>query len=82
VQVSALTGEGLPALGARLAEAARARLTTFEATIPFALTGLVATVYAEGSEVRQEPTDEGTHVRALMPPAAAARITAALNGAG
>ena len=63
VQVSALTGEGLPALGARLAEAARARLTTFEATIPFALTGLVATVYAEGSEVRQEADRRG-HPRA------------------
>jgi len=82
VRVSALTGEGLEALRRRLAEAARARLTPFEATIPFALSGLVATVYAQGSEVRQEATDVGTRVRALMPPAAAARITAALNGGG
>jgi len=37
-------------------------------------------VYAEGSEVRQEATDHGTRVRALVSPAAAARITAALNG--
>ena len=44
------------------------RLTAVDVTIPFALSGLVSTVYAEGSEVRQEPTDEGTRVRALMPP--------------
>ena len=51
-------------------------------TIPFALSGLVASVYSEGSEVRQEPTDEGTRVRALLPPAAAARLSAAIaNGA-
>jgi GTP-binding protein HflX len=80
VLVSALTGEGLDRLAARLAEAARARLTPLDVTIPFSQGGLVATVYAEGSEVRQEATDQGTRVRALMPPAAAARITAALNG--
>ncbi len=48
--------------------------------VPFTQGALVATVYAEGSEVRQESTDQGTRVRALVPPAAAARITAALNG--
>ncbi len=80
VLVSALTGEGLDRLASRLAEAARARLTPLDVTIPFTQGGLVATVYAEGSEVRQEATDQGTRVRALMPPAAAARITAALNG--
>jgi GTP-binding protein HflX len=80
VLVSALTGEGLDRLAARLAEAARSRLTPLDVTIPFSQGGLVATVYAEGSEVRQEATDQGTRVRALVPPAAAARITAALNG--
>ncbi len=80
VQVSALTGEGLDRLAARLAEAARERLTPLDVTIPFSQGGLVATVYAEGSEVHQEATEAGTRVRALVPPAAAARITAALNG--
>jgi GTPase len=80
VQVSALTGEGLDRLATRLAEASRARLTPLDITIPFSQGGLVATVYAEGSEVRQEATDQGTRVRALLPPAAAARITAQLNG--
>ena len=80
VLVSALTGEGLDRLASRLAGAARARLTPLDVTIPFTQGALVATVYAEGSEVRQESTDQGTRVRALVPPAAAARITAALNG--
>jgi GTP-binding protein HflX len=83
VQVSATTREGLDALAERLAEAARARLTPVELTIPYAQSGLIATVYSDGREVEQEPTEDGTRVRALMPPAAAARLQATLeNGAG
>jgi GTP-binding protein HflX len=80
VPVSAATGEGLDDLRARLAEAARARLTPVELTIPYAQAGLISAVYADGREIEQEPTDEGTRVRALMPPAAASRLRAALNG--
>ena len=47
--------------------------------IPYARTALIAEVYAAGSEVEQESTEEGTRVRALMPPAAAARIRQALE---
>ena len=75
-----LTGEGLDQLRNRLAEAARARLTPLDLTIPYAQAGLIATVYADGREIVQESTEEGTRVRALMPPAAAARLRAALNG--
>jgi GTP-binding protein HflX len=83
VQVSATTREGLDALAERLAEAARARLTPVELMIPYAQSGLIATVYSDGREVEQEPTEDGTRVRALMPPAAAARLQATLeNGAG
>jgi GTP-binding protein HflX len=83
VQVSATTGEGLDALGERLAAAARERLTAVDVIIPYAMAGLVAAVYADGREVTQEPTDTGTRVRALMPPAAAARLHSHLgNGAG
>ena len=80
VQVSAVTREGLDDLSARLAEAARARLTALDVTIPYADSGLIAAVYADGSEVTQEATDEGVRVHALMPAAAAARIRATLNG--
>jgi GTP-binding protein HflX len=80
--VSALTGEGLDDLRAALAVAARERLVRLDVTIPFALSGLVASVYADGREVEREDTESGTHVRALMPPAAAGRIRAAIAGAG
>ena len=82
VAVSALTGEGLDALRGRLAGAARGRLRPVEVTIPYALGALLAEVYADGREVEQEPTPEGTRVRALMPPAAAARLRAAIADGG
>ncbi|HSI31354.1 MAG TPA: GTPase HflX [Miltoncostaeaceae bacterium] len=80
VRVSAVTGEGLDELRSRLAEAARAGLTPVELTIPYAQSGLISAVYSDGREIEQESTEEGTRVRALMPPAAAARLRAALNG--
>jgi GTPase len=80
VAVSATTGEGLDQLRRLLAESARARLTPVDVTIPYALAGLISSVYADGREVEQEATAEGTRVTALMPPAAVARLRAALNG--
>ncbi len=81
VQASAVTGEGLDDLSGRLADAARTRLTAIDVTIPYADSRLIATIYADGAEVDQEPTDEGVRVRALMPAASAARLQAELNGA-
>jgi GTPase len=80
--VSALTGEGLDDLRAALARAARERLVRLDVTIPFTLSGLVASVYADGCEVEREDTASGTRVKALMPPAAAGRIRAAIAGGG
>lgn len=80
--VSAVTGEGLDGLRGALARAARERLVRLDVTIPFTLSGLVASVYADGCEVEREDTAAGTHLRALMPPAAAGRIRAAIAGAG
>jgi len=80
--VSAATGEGLDGLRHRLADAARSRLTPVELTIPYALSGLIAAVYSDGREIEQEATADGTRVRALMPPASAARLRAQLNGSG
>jgi GTPase len=79
VRVSAVTGEGLDDLRRRLAEAARARLEALEVMIPYDRAGLIASVYAEGSQVVQEATAEGTRVSALMPAAAAGRLRAALR---
>ena len=80
IQVSAVTGDGLDELGHRLAEVARTRLVSLDVTIPYAQGALIAAVYADGSEVTQEATDDGTRVHALMPAAAAARIRATLAG--
>jgi GTP-binding protein HflX len=80
VQVSATTGEGLDRLRRRLADAARSRLTPVDLTIPYALSGLISAVYSDGREIEQEATADGTRVRALMPPASAARLRAQLNG--
>ncbi len=81
VQTSAHTGEGLDALRARLLEFARSRLTPIQVLVPFDRGALVSRIYTVGREVEQEAGPEGTLVRALVPPADAARIAAALNGA-
>ena len=78
LRVSALTGEGLDDLRAALADAARDRLVAVDVTIPFRLSALVSDVYAAGREVEREDTAEGTRMRALMPPAAAGRLRAAI----
>lgn len=81
VMVSATTGEGLHDLRDLLAGTARRRLVELEVTIPHHLGSLLAAVYSHGSDVTQEATEEGTRIRALVPPADAARIAAALSRA-
>jgi GTPase len=78
VVVSALTGEGLDVLLARLAAFARARLTRVEALVPYADSALLSSIYASGRDVEQEAREDGTFVRALLPAADAARLHAAL----
>jgi len=80
ILVSARTGEGLDALRDRLAAAARSELTRVELMVPYASGAVISAIYAAGRDVEQEPGERGTLVRALMPPAEAARIRAALNG--
>jgi len=80
VEVSALTGEGLDALRARLVEFTRTRLTAIEVLVPYAQGALVSAIYSVGRDVVQEAGPDGTLVRALVPPTDAARITAALSG--
>jgi GTP-binding protein HflX len=77
--VSARTGRGLDGLRARLADLARSRLTPVDVTIPYSRGELLSTVYSLGRDVAEEATPEGTRMRALMPPPAAARLLAALD---
>ncbi|MFN8109695.1 MAG: GTPase HflX [Thermoleophilia bacterium] len=79
---SAVTGEGLEQLRDRLADLARVRLTAVDVVIPWADGALLSEVYRQGHEVREEPTEEGLRVTALLPLAAAARLRTALRGAG
>ena len=80
VEVSALTGEGLDALRARLVEFARSRLTQLEVLVPYTRGSIVSEIYTVGREVEQEAGPDGTLIRALVPPVDAARILASLNG--
>lgn len=80
VEVSALTGEGLDDLRARLVDFARSRLTRLEVLVPYTRGAIVSEIYTVGREVEQEAGPDGTLVRALVPPVDAARILASLNG--
>ncbi len=78
IQASARTGEGIAGLRGCLAALARGRLVRVDLTIPYDRGGLLADLYAAGCEVKQEATERGTRISALMPVPAAARLRAAL----
>jgi GTPase len=82
VMTSAVTGEGLDDLRARLLATARARWDRVELVVPYARGDVVSAVYAHGREVTQDAGPEATVIRALMPPAQAARVRALLAGGG
>ena len=82
IQTSATTGEGLDELRDHLVTFARSRLTHIEVLVPYTRGAIVSEIYNVGRDIEQEPGPDGTLVRALVPPTDAARITAALNGAG
>ncbi|MDX6645281.1 MAG: GTPase [Miltoncostaeaceae bacterium] len=86
IPVSATTGLGLDVLRGRLATFARTQLVRLELTVPYTEGRLLAEIHAAGSEVRQQPEEDGTRVSALMPAREAARIRSALaaldGGAG
>ena len=79
---SAVTGEGLDRLRDRLADLARGQLTALDVVIPYANGALLSDIYKQGHEVREDATDDGLHVTALLPEPAAARIRTALGLAG
>lgn len=79
VAVSAVTGEGLDELRSRLAELSRERLERVSVLVPYTEGALLSAIHSDGSEVEQESTPEGTRVTALLPPAVAGRVRAALS---
>lgn len=78
VMTSAATGEGLDDLRDRLLTTARARWERVELEVPYARGDVISAVYAHGRDVTQEAGPLGTVIRALMPPADAARVRALL----
>jgi GTP-binding protein HflX len=76
VMVSAVTGEGLPALVERIEEEFRRRLQWVELLIPYSEGGRLAELHGLAGELERSEAADGVHVRALVPPSVAARFQA------
>jgi GTP-binding protein HflX len=67
-QISALTGEGLPELRARLAERFGERFELVRLLVPYEDGGKLAELYSLGTPIdEREDTDEGVFIRARLP---------------
>jgi GTPase len=77
LQVSALTGEGLEALGERIAEEFERTMRTVELLIPYEDGALLSALHEAAGDLDREDTPEGVRVRARLPEAVAARFEAA-----
>ena len=78
LEVSALTGQGIDALMARLDERLPDPRMSVDVVVPFERGDLVSRVYSVGTDVTIEHVAEGTHVQAKVP----ADLGAALVDAG
>jgi GTPase len=68
VQISALTGEGLPELGARIAELFSERFELVRLLVPFGEGAKLAELYSLGTPIdEREDTEEGVFIRARLP---------------
>jgi GTP-binding protein HflX len=85
VLVSALTGEGLETLTARIEREFRATLRPVDLLVPFAEGGRLAELHELAGELDRTDTPEGVRVRARVPAGVAARFARFAvtgNGAG
>ena len=68
VQISALTGEGLPELRARVAERFSERFELVRLLVPHSDGAKLAELYALGTPIdEREDTEEGVFIRARLP---------------
>jgi GTP-binding protein HflX len=74
VLVSALTGEGLEALGERIAEEFERTLRDVELLLPYAEGGRLAELHDVAGDLEREDTPEGVRVRARVPVTIAERF--------
>ncbi len=79
VFVSAHTGEGIDRLRARLAELVEPREITVDVTIPYGRGDLVARIHSDGHVDATDHTENGTRVKARVPAALAAALSAYVN---
>jgi len=80
VAISALTGEGLETLLARIAEVLEAQMAWLDVLIPFELGKLVHLFHRWGLIEREEHTGAGTHIVGRVPRALVARFHALRTG--
>jgi GTP-binding protein HflX len=74
VLVSALTGEGLPALLQVLENEVPRPDTLVEVLLPYAEGGLVSRIHGEGEVLSEEHTESGTRLRARVGPSLASEL--------
>jgi GTP-binding protein HflX len=71
LMVSAMTGEGLDALGDRIEEEFKATMRSMDLLLPYAEGARLAELHDVAGEMEREDTPEGVRVRALVPAGAA-----------
>ena len=74
LQVSAVTGEGLDALGERIEEEFRRTLRPVDLLLPYAEGGRLAELHDIAGELEREETPAGVRIRALVPVTVAERF--------
>lgn len=75
VAISALTGQGLDDLRAKIDEVLRSQMAPIDVMIPYAHGELVALVHEHGFVEKEEHAEEGTHMIARMPVELAGRYS-------
>ena len=73
VQVSALTGEGVPDLNEAIEAAFARTLQSVELLLPYSEGGRLAELHDVAGDLHREDTAEGVHVVARLPSAVAER---------
>ena len=81
--VSALTGEGLDALGERIAAEFERTLRDVELLVPFSEGGTLSELHELAGDLEREDTDEGVRISVRLPSVVAERFDRyAANGNG
>jgi len=72
--VSALTGQGISELLARVEQVFLASMVSIDAVIPYSRGDLVALIYEKGTVERKDHVTEGTRIKGWVPPEIAVKL--------